>query len=438
MRRGLIILSLLILSLILLVPTNFLRSNLAPLIPLQDLQGLSKLLSPFMQWGGGSEILRMLAERFEDPSILILAGITQGEEGNTRSALALLEMAEALLPADPLPSLLHQLYDPQKHPDSETSSLIEQEVKIRLRGWFRDKPIARLYRLRGNSLEADRIETRISIYNRAILVRVFFVLTFWILAFFGGTFLLLRYLVTPLKKISTLPPPPSLGWGWALAFVFIFILSSLAISSIPVFLISLPVESTALWRSLLPLFLLLGELTGGAIVFYIALKRLSKAGISLWDVGFKLESLRFLLWGIGGWLTAFPLVLTAFLISYLLNADAIRSQQDVSYLFLSSSPWGKLAMAFLAILIAPPIEEFLFRGFLYPALRRELGVHLGITLSAFFFASIHHDVSRLLPLMALGALFAFLYEKQRSLVPPIIAHSLWNAHTIFALSLLFG
>lgn len=438
MRRGVPIFVILTLSLIILIPTNFLRKNISPQIPLQDLQGLSKLLSPFIQWGRGSEILQNLADQFKDPSIFILAGITRGEEGNIQGALALLEKAENLLPVDPLPSLLHQLYDPKRKPNKETSSLIEQEIKTRLRGWFRDKPLARLYRLGGNLIEAERLEARISSYNRAILMRVLILLTFWLLAFLGGTFLLIRYIATRSKGVPAPPPPSFLSWGWALAFIFIFVIISSAISSIPIFILSLPIEASTFWRSLFPLFLLLGELIGAVVVLYIISKRLSKWGISLRDWVVRTNFRGSLRWGIGGWLTAFPLVLVAFLISYLLNADAIKSQQDVSLLFLSSSLWGKLVMACLAILVAPPIEEFLFRGLLYSSLRQELGVYLSITLSAFFFASIHHDVSRLLPLMALGSLFAFLYEKQGSLLPSITAHALWNTHTIVALSILFG
>lgn len=438
MRKGIPILVILILSLLILIPTNFLRRDLSSEIPSQDLRVLSKLLSPLMQEQGGYEILQNLADQYQNPSLLILAGIAYGERGHRERALSALEKAEKLLPADPLPSLLYQLYTSSKPPDSETSSLIEQEVKARLQGWFRDKPIARLYRLRGRLEEASNIEKEITYYNRAILWRISALIVFWLFAFVGGTILLIRYLIIRPRKAPLPSDLLPLSWGWALAFIFLFILTSSAISSIPLLLISLPIESTSLWRNLLPLFFLSGELIGAGLVFYLVLRHFSKAGISLGDFVSRSEGWSSLAWGIGGWLTAFPIVLIAFIISYLLNAEAIRSQQDVSILFLSSSPWGKFAIALLALLIAPPVEEFLFRGLLYSSLRREFAVSLAIPLSSFFFAAVHHDIPRLLPLMVLGCLFAFLYEERRSLLPSIVAHALWNAQTLLSLVLLFG
>lgn len=438
MRKGIPIAIILILSLLMLILPSSRQGDSVPEIPSQDLQVLSKLLSPFMEGGESSGILQSLAKQFKEPSILILAGIIYGEKGDVQEALALLEKAERLLPADPLPTLLHQLYDPQKPPDSNTSSLIEREVGLRLEGWFRDKPLARLYRMRGNPSEANRIEARIASYNRAILLRIALVISLWGLAFLGGIFSLLYYFTTRRKETPPLSPLPSLGWGWALAFIFIFILLSSLISSLPLLLLFSSIESFSLGRGLLPLFFLLGEIIGGVLVFYLAGKRSSGAGIPLRDLGFRLQGLQSFLWGVGGWLAAFPLVLVAFLLSSLLNAEAIGGQQDISLLFLSTSPWGKLAIAFLAIVVAPPIEEFLFRGLLYSSLREELGVPLGITLGAFFFASVHHDIPHLLPLMTLGIVLSFLYERQRSLFPPIIAHALWNTHNLVSLILIFG
>lgn len=438
MRRGFPIAVILILSLIILVLTNFPQKNINTQIPVQDLQGMSKLLSPFMQWRQGPEILQNLAEKFRDPSIFILTAITEGERGNRENAVALLKKAEHLHPADPLPFLLRQLYDPKSKIDFEKALLIEQEIKVRLKGWFRDKPIARLYRLRGDISGAEKIEAKISAYNKAIILKIFCVFLFWVLAFIAGILVLLRYIAIRSTTISTPAEFPQLSWGWALTFVFLFLFISTAITGIPVLLLSLPIEGSAFWSGLIPFFILLGELLGALVVIYVSSKVLAKRGVSIRDIGLRVEGTRSIRWGVGGWLVSFPLVFSAFFISYLLNADAIKSQQDVSLLFLTSSFWGKLAIAFLAVFIAPPIEEFLFRGLLYSSLRNELGVHLGVILSAFFFASVHHDVSRLLPLMALGSLFAILYEKEGSLIPPIIAHALWNAQTIIALYVLLG
>ncbi|MGB9608638.1 MAG: lysostaphin resistance A-like protein, partial [bacterium] len=163
----------------------------------------------------------------------------------------------------------------------------------------------------------------------------------------------------------------------------------------------------------------------------------SRLGISLKSIGWKGDS-GYLLWGLSGWAVSFPLVVLAFFFSYLFRFTSIKGKEDIPYFFLTSPAGGKAALLFLIVFLAPLFEELLFRGLLYPSLREELGVVPAIILSSFFFASVHADVSRLLPLMTLGMVFTYLYEKRHSLLPSILAHALWNAQTIFLLLLLYS
>jgi uncharacterized protein len=77
--------------------------------------------------------------------------------------------------------------------------------------------------------------------------------------------------------------------------------------------------------------------------------------------------------------------------------------------------------------IAPPVEEFFFRGFLYQALRNRLGVWGGAAVSGFLFGAIHFKPEFLVPLAMLGIILALLFEKTGSLWPCILAHSVNNA-----------
>lgn len=77
--------------------------------------------------------------------------------------------------------------------------------------------------------------------------------------------------------------------------------------------------------------------------------------------------------------------------------------------------------------IAPPIEEFFFRGFLYQALRNRVGVWGGAALSGFLFGAIHFKLEFLVPLAMLGAILALLFEKTGSLWPCILVHMTNNA-----------
>jgi uncharacterized protein len=78
------------------------------------------------------------------------------------------------------------------------------------------------------------------------------------------------------------------------------------------------------------------------------------------------------------------------------------------------------------IAVAPPIEEFFFRGFLYQALRNRLGVWGGALLSGVIFGAIHFKPEFLVPLAILGTILALLFQKTNSLWPCILVHALNN------------
>jgi len=438
MRKGLPIAVITILSLLILIPTNFSTKSLRPRVPIEDLRATSKFLSPLAQWDWGLEILKSYSERNDNPLFLILVAIALGERGDHTTAVSLLKRAESLLPSDSLPPLLQKLYDRKENLDKETISLLTQELKSRLRGWFRDKPLAHLYRLSGDIASAEKLEADLERHNRPMALRIAFLAFYTFFIFLAGIFLLIFYLSTASKRLPSHPePPPSISWGWAIAIIFIFIILTSAIATIPLFLVALPIYSTTFWRNAVPLFYLFSEITGGLFIFYLTLKLLSQHHLSLKDIGFKIDGLGNFLWGLGGFLSAFPLVIFTFFLSYLFRLSSIKGREDIPLLFITSSSWGKVALFFMVFALAPIFEELMFRGILYPSLRRELGVAPAIALSSFFFASIHANVSQLLPLMSLGALFAFLYEKKRSLIPSIVAHALWNAQNALFLFLLY-
>ena len=58
-------------------------------------------------------------------------------------------------------------------------------------------------------------------------------------------------------------------------------------------------------------------------------------------------------------------------------------------------------------------------------------------LSALVFAAVHADPGQFVQLMFAGVLFATVFEKSRSLVPSIVAHSLMNCTSV-AIVLLLG
>ncbi len=90
-----------------------------------------------------------------------------------------------------------------------------------------------------------------------------------------------------------------------------------------------------------------------------------------------------------------------------------------------------LILGIVAVCVgAPLVEELLFRGFFYRALRNRLSVAVAAATTGIVFAVVHifsSPIEAILPLAVLGALFCLLYEATGSLYPCIALHAINNA-----------
>lgn len=85
------------------------------------------------------------------------------------------------------------------------------------------------------------------------------------------------------------------------------------------------------------------------------------------------------------------------------------------------------AMSVVLVLVAAPLsEEALFRGLMYPVLRKRLGVSLSVILSAASFALLHGNIVQITSALPLAVLMALVYERTRRLWPLILAHLGFN------------
>jgi membrane protease YdiL (CAAX protease family) len=80
-----------------------------------------------------------------------------------------------------------------------------------------------------------------------------------------------------------------------------------------------------------------------------------------------------------------------------------------------------------AVIVAPPVEEIFFRGFLFQGFRQKYGWINAALLSSAIFAAAHLDLVSIIPTFILGVVLAYTYHKSNSLLPGIILHFLVNA-----------
>jgi membrane protease YdiL (CAAX protease family) len=105
-------------------------------------------------------------------------------------------------------------------------------------------------------------------------------------------------------------------------------------------------------------------------------------------------------------------------------------QQAVLILQSSDDPVLLGVLALAVVVVAPMTEELLFRGYLYPVLRRFSGVSFGCVMSGLIFATAHNELAALPTLFFLGMLLALLYERTGSIWAPIALHALFNVTTV--------
>jgi len=129
------------------------------------------------------------------------------------------------------------------------------------------------------------------------------------------------------------------------------------------------------------------------------------------------------------WLILSGLQITGY-VEWMESLGVETTQETVKLLQESEDPWLLGLMAFAAVIAAPLCEEVVFRGYLYPVLKKFSGIIPAAICSALVFAAAHGNLTALLPLFIFGGVLIFLYEKTGSLWAPIAAHFCFNGSTV--------
>lgn len=137
-----------------------------------------------------------------------------------------------------------------------------------------------------------------------------------------------------------------------------------------------------------------------------------------------------------------PLILTVGIAAILIGAGLgfnwaygeyvvpnIEVQAELRRLFAAipdTVPNSILLFVTIAV-VAPLLEEILFRGLLQNALSKRLPVWAAIALSALIFGAMHMDFYAMPPLVLMGAIFGVIYHLTGSLRVTIVLHMINNA-----------
>jgi hypothetical protein len=104
--------------------------------------------------------------------------------------------------------------------------------------------------------------------------------------------------------------------------------------------------------------------------------------------------------------------------------------------FFGNNIVGVIFAGFVAIVLAPFVEELFFRGFVLNTLVERISPAWGIVLTSLIFASVHFEFQSIVPLLILAFVLNILYVKTKSIWPGILFHVLNNTIAFFVLLLL--
>jgi membrane protease YdiL (CAAX protease family) len=133
-------------------------------------------------------------------------------------------------------------------------------------------------------------------------------------------------------------------------------------------------------------------------------------------------------------LAAYPLIFLADVITQRLLQKPPEKQAIVELFNASSTIQQRILIIVLAVSVAPLVEEFIFRFFMYGVVKRYFGRAVGVVISSLLFAAVHAHLPSFAPLFALGSCFAIAYEWSGSILVPMTMHAIFNALTLTALA----
>lgn len=145
----------------------------------------------------------------------------------------------------------------------------------------------------------------------------------------------------------------------------------------------------------------------------------------------RLSPRKILLWAAAAVLVAYPLMIGAVYLQELLIGKGEQLQKVVETLLETGNPQLKIVLVATATMIAPLVEEIIFRGYLYAVMKRYSGCFFAAIMTSLLFAVVHGNLPGIIPLFTLSLVLTLVYEITGCLWVPIAAHSLFNTIQVY-------
>lgn len=185
------------------------------------------------------------------------------------------------------------------------------------------------------------------------------------------------------------------------------------------------------------------ELVAGLGLIWLVTKPFSPLPEDLFQFSFQNPMNRrdgWLLWALIGIVGGFAGVgVTSYLLSLLQTGDGPQAMgtADAVVSILSKDPKVFLSLLTVTSVMAPLLEEVIFRGFLLTTLTKWLPAPTAAFVSAGLFGAAHLTSKDFAQLTALGVVLGLTYIRTKNLATPILIHSFWNSGVLCVLEILY-
>ncbi|TVU05743.1 hypothetical protein EJB05_48924 [Eragrostis curvula] len=146
-----------------------------------------------------------------------------------------------------------------------------------------------------------------------------------------------------------------------------------------------------------------------------------------------------LLWaGIGIFVAVVAIAIAGVAMTFL-NGETPQRETDSLVLILpliGSSSISTICLLGITGVLAPILEETVFRGFLMVSLSMWFSTPYSVLITAAMFAFAHLTPGEFPQLFLLGVVLGFSYAQTRNLLTPITIHAVWNSGVILLLTFL--
>jgi membrane protease YdiL (CAAX protease family) len=171
-----------------------------------------------------------------------------------------------------------------------------------------------------------------------------------------------------------------------------------------------------------------GSALGAAVAYRLVAVLLSGAGSRLSELGWRVKGAA--KWAVGGYIALLPPLSVGMMMVAALTKlfpNVVTPQNPAADLVLALHGPRLVLLFLLVCVIAPVIEELLFRGLLFRALEKRYGLLVGALAAGLVFGGMHPQLPfGFPPLFVLGVGLCYVYRISGSIVPGILIHAMNN------------